>query len=157
MKSATILLACLPLVGLGATGTAFLTYPTRVHSLPSSWFAVASVSALPDDGQPVEFPILAPQDNAWTRMPGQVLGFVYLRKLPTHVMALRAEHHGTFRIRVKYDHHSKRFRSCCWGIEFDLNGVELPDGPRMGDQLEQLPARIDGDQVFVRYEAPRTQ
>jgi hypothetical protein len=153
-KVAVLLLGCVPLVVLGWAAAAFLTVPTPEPSSP--WFAVARRSALEHNGQPQRVPVLAPQRDAWARLPEVLLGHVFVRLSSNgQVIALRAETRNN-RLRVVYDETSQLFRSPCWAATFDLDGREIAEGghPLFDETLEQLPVQVSDDVVWIRYESP---
>jgi hypothetical protein len=139
---------------LGAPGIAFLGAPVWVTPCsPTRWHAVTVLDALPANGTPVRFPAPVADPSGWPAHPEQVRRHIFLRRVagPWQVLALRADHHGRFRIPVTFDVQARVFRSVCWDVEFALDGKELP-ARGIGDELESLPVCVDNGLVFVRYE-----
>src|SRR5688572_7568669 len=90
MNFAALLLGSLPFIMLAAVGVAFLT-PSAYPSPP--WAHVGQFADLPPDGTPVRVTVKHQQRDAWSRLPDRLVGFAYLRRLPSGVvLALRADH-----------------------------------------------------------------
>src|SRR5260370_41578059 len=71
--------ALLSLVPLGA-GLAVFLDPLRRRSSDSGAIRVASLEALPADGIPRKFPVLATRVDAWNKFSQAPVGAVYLRR-----------------------------------------------------------------------------
>ena len=126
--------------------------------------AVAPLSALPGDGRPVKFQVIADRLDAWTKYRNVPLGAVYLKRLDTASAAPDAQatprvvawnvvcpHAGCF-VDVAADGHS--FRCPCHNSGFNPDGSMAPGcvSPRPMDELD-----VDGDalrqgQVRVRFQ-----
>jgi hypothetical protein len=143
------------LFGILSAATAAFLIPTREPE-PSPWVCVGQLAELPEDGTPRQVAVQLPQRDAWHALPDRRLGVVFLRRLPGgRVVALRAEHHGSFRIPVLYDPQKQSFRSKCWAIRFNLEGREIPeDGVLSGDTMEAIPVRVRNEALYVRYDPP---
>src|SRR4051794_4630660 len=76
---ASVLGAVLGLVPLAAGLTMFLD-PLRRKSATAGFIKVATLEALPDDGVPRKFPVLATRQDAWNKFPATPIGAVYLRR-----------------------------------------------------------------------------
>jgi hypothetical protein len=153
-KGATVvILSCYLLIFLGTPGVAFLTTPAREPS-PSGWFFVGQLSSIPENGVPQRLPLLAPQVDAWARHHDDVVGYVFVRRIPgsQKIIALRTEHHDGFRIPVTYDDQAEVYRSKCWDVQFDLNGKEITERGKagMGERMESLSVEVAGDGIFVK-------
>jgi menaquinol-cytochrome c reductase iron-sulfur subunit len=71
--------ALLGLVPVGAGLTVFL-YPLRRRVSGGGRVRVATLDALPDDGVPRKFPVLASRTDAWNKFSRVPIGAVYLRR-----------------------------------------------------------------------------
>jgi len=111
----------------------------------SNWLRIATLDAVPQDGIPRQFPVIADQVDAWNRIPDQPVGLLYLRREPGSqtVEALNAvcPHAGCFVALVdKGD--EKQFRCPCHTSAFSLEGGKLNvagvtnPSPRDMDPLE---------------------
>src|SRR5438093_9155282 len=76
---ASIIGAVLGLVPLGA-GLVVLLDPLRRRTSDSGAVRVASLEALPADGIPRKFPVLATRVDAWNKFSEVPIGAVYLRR-----------------------------------------------------------------------------
>jgi len=114
---------------------------------------VASLEAIPDDGTPVQVPVIADLTDAWVREPNQPVGAVYLRKNGGKVECLNAicPHAGCF---VAYMADRKVFQCPCHTSAFDLAGTRLSEkspSPRDMDTLEVDQAKLDDGEVWVTF------
>ncbi len=104
---------------------------------------VTTLEAVPEDGLPRKFPILADRTDAWNRFPSAPIGAVYLRRTSkTSVEALNVvcPHAGCF---VDYRSDSKSFFCPCHNSSFALNG-------KIADPKSPSPRAMDGLEVEVR-------
>lgn len=118
---------------------------------------VASVEAIPNDGTPVQVPVIADLTDAWVREPNQPVGAVYLRKNGDKIECFNAicPHAGCF---VAYQADRKVFQCPCHTSAFDLEGKRLSEkspSPRDMDMLE-VDVRVDPDkaangEVWVKF------
>ena len=70
--------------GLGppiAAGVATFIDPLRREAQASGFLPVASLKALPPDGVPRRFPVIADKADIWNKFPHVPIGAVYLRRL----------------------------------------------------------------------------
>jgi menaquinol-cytochrome c reductase iron-sulfur subunit len=118
------------------------------------WVKVALLSAIPDDGSPRRFPIIADQVNAWTKQPNQSIGAVYLRKNPDsrQVEALNVvcPHAGCL---VDYQQGDTTFHCPCHDSRFALDGAIASAGSPSPRGLDQLVAEVrSGTEVWVQFQ-----
>ena len=117
---------------------------------------IATLEAIPVNGTPQAFPVIADKVNAWTMSPQERIGAVYLRR-PSggrEVVALHTicPHLGCF---VNYVKSTQGFYCPCHASSFELDGakVEQPGlqnpSPRPMDTLEVKVT--DDDEVLVRF------
>ena len=115
---------------------------------------VASEDAVPDDGTPVQVPIIADLTDGWMREPNQPVGAVYLRKIGDKIECLNAicPHAGCF---VAYQAERRVFQCPCHNSAFDLAGKRLSEkspSPRDMDTLEVDPDKLVADkEVWVKF------
>src|ERR1700689_1198593 len=69
------------LLPLGAALVALLD-PLRRKSSADGPVRVTNLDAVPDDGLPHKFPVLAARTDAWNKFANSPIGAVYLRRLP---------------------------------------------------------------------------
>lgn len=137
---------------VGAGLVVFLD-PLRGHRGAGAWSRVARLSALPADGVPRRFPVLAERVNAWTRQPARPVGAVYLRRTGEQVVqALHAicPHAGCL---VDYAPARGGFLCPCHNSTFAVDGsVNDPASPSPRG-LDSLEVEIrGGDEVWVRFQ-----
>lgn len=150
------------LLGAGALLTAPLAglrawlHPLRRSETPADgrWILVARLSALPDDNVPRRFPAVADHVNAWTRMPQQTVGAVYLRRSPgdatVQAFNVVCPHAGCL---VDYAPEQKGFLCPCHDSRFTLDGrLENPGSPSPRG-LDSLDTEVrQGEEVWVRFQ-----
>jgi menaquinol-cytochrome c reductase iron-sulfur subunit len=114
---------------------------------------VSSVKAIPEDGTPVQVPVIADLTDAWVREPNQPVGAVYLRNNAGKIECLNAicPHAGCF---VAYMADRKVFQCPCHTSAFDLTGKRLSEkspSPRDMDTLQVDPDKLAAGEVWVEY------
>jgi len=126
------------LAPLAAGLWAFLD-PLRRKRGAASFLPVTELSAVPADGVPRQFAVIAERVDAWTGFAAEPIGAVYLRreKGSDTVEALSATcpHAGCF---VEIEPTGRCFRCPCHSSEFTLDGgiVAPSPSPRPMDALE---------------------
>jgi Rieske Fe-S protein len=130
---------------------AVLLDPLRRNGRQGKFLRVAPVSAVPDDGVPRQFPVIAERVDAWNRSLEPV-GAVYLRRQPgapePECLSATCPHAGCF---VAYDGEAKTFKCPCHNSSFAPDGaiIEPSPSPRA---MDSLACKIDGDEVLVKFE-----
>ncbi|MFM7205354.1 MAG: Rieske (2Fe-2S) protein [Planctomycetaceae bacterium] len=130
--------------------------PLRRSRGAASFLPVADLAAIPDDGVPRRFPVIADRVDAWTGFAAEPVGAVYLRreKGSREVRALSATcpHAGCF---IDLEQGGRCFRCPCHNSSFMLDGgiVAPSPSPRAMDELE---CRVGGNgEVAVRWQTFR--
>lgn len=118
------------------------------------FFTVALADTLPADGTPQFIQIIADRQDAWTFIPKQPIGAVYLRRDGDEVIALNVQcpHAGCT---VDYDPVGREFDCPCHKSSFTLDGQRSADSPSARD-LDRLETRVADGKVLVKYENFRT-
>ena len=137
-----------------AAGLAVFLDPLRKKSQSSSLSFVATLDALPEDGSPRQFNVIADRSDAWNRTPNVPIGAVYLRRSGEQkVQALNVvcPHAGCF---VDYKAQEKCYLCPCHQSKFALDGtIEDPKSPTPR-ALDTLEVEIRNEsEVWVRYES----
>ena len=115
---------------------------------------VAPAEAIPDDGTPIQVPVIADLTDGWMREPNQPVGAVYLRNNRGKIECLNAicPHAGCF---VAYMADRKVFQCPCHTSAFDLTGKRLSEkspSPRDMDTLEVDVVKLDADrEVWIKF------
>lgn len=134
-----------------ASGLFVFFDPLRRNGALGRLLPVAPLGAVPDDGVPRQFPIVAQRVDAWNRSL-EPIGAVYLRRQPgeTKIECLTATcpHAGCF---VNFDAQTKTFMCPCHNSQFALDGaiIQPSPSPRPMDSLE---CQVANDQVLVKFE-----
>jgi menaquinol-cytochrome c reductase iron-sulfur subunit len=144
--------AVITLVPAGA-GIVTLFDPLRHKSATGNSVFVTTVNALPNDGRPRRFQIIADRTDAWNKFPQVPVGAVYLRRLnETKIEALNVTcPHAGCPVDFKQDTNS--FLCPCHDSKFKLDGT-LADlnspSPRAMDSLE-VEIR-NGSEIWVKFQ-----
>ena len=127
--------------------------PLRRKAATATSVRVASLNALPENGDPVKFPVLAEREDAWNRTPNVPVGAVYLRRLEgDRVQALNVvcPHAGCF---VDYLRSDRAYHCPCHNSHFALDGsIADPNSPSPRP-LDELPVEIRNDgEIWVGFQ-----
>ena len=121
---------------------------------PGQLVRVATLEALPDDGVPRQFPVIADRQDAWNLFPNEAIGAVYLRRQQgsDEIEAFNATcpHAGCF---VNFVPGRNAYQCPCHDSAFDVSGRrEYGPSPR---DLDSLVAEVRGEgeqrAIWVRY------
>lgn len=149
------------LVPVGA-GVTFFLDPLRKRKSagggdPSGFIKVATSSAVPADGMPVKFAVIADRQDAWNLFPKEPVGAVYLRKNKKgEIVAFNVicPHLGCA---VDYSSTNKCFKCPCHDSSFTLDGAPSNAIPPRGmDTLEIDPKHLKQGEVWVKFQNFRT-
>ena len=135
-----------------ASGLTVFFDPLRRKSSTSGAIRVTTLEALPIDGVPRKFPVVASRIDAWNTFTEVPIGAVYLRR--TGEGSLQAfnvvcPHAGCF---VDYLPEHGSFRCPCHESTFTVEGkIDNPDSPAQRG-LDDLKVEIrDGKEVWVEF------
>ena len=150
----TVALLAGGLAGLAAVvpGLRVLLDPIRRTTTTRGFVQVARLAAVPEDGTPRRFEVIANRRDAWTTYGETPVGAVYLRRVDSgNVIAFNVTcpHAGCF-VAVKSD--ESGFGCPCHNSSFALDGtVDDPasPSPRAMDRLD-VELR-NSDEVWVRF------
>lgn len=110
---------------------------------------VTTLNSLPDDGTPVDFPVLADKVDAWNRFTNTEIGRVWLRKMPNgQVLAwnARCPHVGGL---IDYKPDAEEFVCPLHHSLFKTDGERINKvAPRAMDSLD---VEIEDGVVYVAY------
>lgn len=127
--------------------------PLRRKSEDGDAVLVASLNALPENGEPRKFPVLATRVDAWNRTPNVPIGAVYLQRFKDgKVRALNVvcPHAGCF---VDYRPANHHFHCPCHNSSFGLDGTILDPKSPSPRPLDELPVEIrNGTEVWVKFQ-----
>lgn len=132
----------LGLIPAGA-GLTVLLDPLRRKVAVDTAVRVTSLDALPDDGVPRKFPVLATRTDAWNKFTEVPIGAVYLRRLPDgslQALNVVCPHAGCF---VDFVAERGHFLCPCHNSSFSLEG-------KIADRSSPSPRALDSVEVEVR-------
>ena len=126
-----------------------------------NWLRIASLDAVPADGVPRQFPVIADQVDAWNRTPNQPVGLLDLRRKPdskdVEVFTAVCPHAGCF-VAVVEKENQKQFLCPCHNSAFDLEGEKIEvagvshPSPRSMDSLNVDQEKLDATVESLRIE-----
>ncbi|MEE4144768.1 MAG: Rieske 2Fe-2S domain-containing protein [Halieaceae bacterium] len=146
------LLGATALLPPGAAGLCVFLDPLRRGAGAGTLLRVTTLAALPEDGTPRRFAVLASRRDAWTRSSHEALGAVFLRRTgPETAEALHAvcPHAGC---QVVFAPESRGFLCPCHKSSFDLAGrIAQPNSPSPRD-MDTLEIEIRGREIWIRFQ-----
>ncbi|REK05423.1 MAG: Rieske (2Fe-2S) protein [Planctomycetota bacterium] len=148
--SAIVIGGFLAIVPTAAALAVFLN-PLRKRAGEAKFVRVTTLDALPTDGTPREFPVIANRVDAWNRSREPV-GAVYLR-LPQGAdkpdcLSATCPHAGCF---VAFDGPSDEFKCPCHNSAFAVDGAIIPPSPSPRP-MDSLACKVEGNDVLVKFE-----
>ncbi len=134
-------------------GLAVFVDPLRRKSEAGSAVLVATLGAIPENGEPRKFPVLATKVDAWNRTPHVPVGAVYLQRLKdNHIRAFNVvcPHAGCF---VDFRPTKGHYHCPCHDSSFSLDGQILDPKSPSPRGLDDLPVEIrQGSEVWVTFQ-----
>jgi menaquinol-cytochrome c reductase iron-sulfur subunit len=135
------------------SGLLVLLNPLRRKAAAADLVRVASLKALPDNGEPRKFPVLATKIDAWNRTPDVPVGAVYLRRISDReVKAFNVvcPHAGCF---VDFKPAQDHYHCPCHNSSFTLEGKILDPTSPSPRGLDELGVEIrNGDEIWVKFQ-----
>ncbi|MDR0328058.1 MAG: Rieske (2Fe-2S) protein [Planctomycetaceae bacterium] len=133
-----------------------VTAPVFAEGTGGKSYSLAALDSLPE-GKPQKFSIVDEKQDAWTTLPRQKIGSLFLRKVGDTVQAFHSlcPHAGCMiQVGVRENPQTKAeeelFYCPCHAAHFDLDGRRLDAvSPRDMDPLE---VEIKNGRVFVKFE-----
>ncbi len=136
-----------------AAGLFVLFDPLRRKAEGGGAVWVASLAALPESGEPRQFPVLATHVDAWNRTPNVRVGAVFLQRLADGgVRAFNAScpHAGCF---VGFRADKNCYLCPCHNSTFELDGQVKDRTSPAPRGLDDLPVEIrPGGEIWVRFQ-----
>jgi Rieske Fe-S protein len=122
-----------------------------------NWIRVARLSVLPDDEVPRRFPVVTDRVNAWSRIPRQSVGAVFLRRQSgqeaVEAFSVVCPHAGCL---VDYTSDEQSYLCPCHNSRFGLDGQVESEGSPSPRGLDSLETEVRyGDEIWVRYQSFR--
>ena len=136
-----------------AAGLTFFIDPLRRKTAGGKGesIRVASLSAIPEDGIPRKFSVVASRTDAWNKYPNVPIGAVYLRRSGQKVEALNVvcPHAGCF---VDFLEEKKCYLCPCHNSAFALDGTIADPKSPAPRGLDPLEVQVRGEEVFVVFQ-----
>ena len=151
-KAAAVVIGGLLALAAPLAGLFVILDPLRRKSDTGGAVLVASLSALPENGEPRKFPVLATRVDAWNRSPNVPIGAVYLQRVGGKVRALNVvcPHAGCF---VDYRGAQNHYHCPCHNSRFALDGAVLDPKSPSPRALDDLPVEIrHGTEIWVKFQ-----
>ena len=150
-KVSVTLGALLALFPLGA-GIGILFDPLRRKSGRGDWIAIAPLSALPEDGSPVRFPVILKESiDAWTKKKNVPIGAVYLKRVNgggVIAFNVTCPHLGCA---IDFRSAERDYFCPCHNSSFGLDGsISNPDSPSPRP-MDSLQTKVEKGEIKVKY------
>jgi menaquinol-cytochrome c reductase iron-sulfur subunit len=151
------------LVGLvpGIAGLTMLVDPLRRKSAAGAAVKVATLDAIPADGVPRKFPVLADKTDAWNKFKDVPIGAVYLRRTgdrKVEALNVVCPHAGCF---VDFSGDRGRFLCPCHNSSFTVDGKIADPSSPSPRALDSLPVEVRPDGAvlvtFQNFQAGRPE
>ena len=127
--------------------------PLRRKSENGGAVRVASLDALPENGEPRKFPVLATKVDVWNRTPNVPVGAVYLQRFAGNkVRALNVvcPHAGCF---VDFRAEQNHYHCPCHNSTFAADGQVMDPKSPSPRSLDELPVEIrNGTEIWVTFQ-----
>jgi len=137
----------------GPALSALLTFlnPLREKTAAGKLVRLTELAALPEDGTPRKFPVIADRSDAWNRFPREPVGAVYLRRVGKQVEAFNVvcPHAGCF---IAYEAKENIFFCPCHTGRFELNGKRMGSTSPSPRDLDSLQVELRSNEVWVKFE-----
>jgi len=136
-----------------AAGVVTVFDPLRRKSALGGPLLVTTLEALPNDGKPRRFQIIADREDAWNKFPRVPIGAVYLRRVgESNVEALNVTcPHAGCPVELKAD--SKSFLCPCHDSSFYLDGSLANAKSPSPRGMDTLDVEIrNGSEVWVTFQ-----
>ena len=138
-------------VPFGAGIWAYINPLTREKGVDGDGFLkITTLDAIPDDGTPAKFSVIADKEDAWNKFKNISVGAIYLRKEAGKVKALHTvcPHLGCF---IDYRSSKSDFFCPCHNSNFKLDGSIVSGvSPRPMDPLEiEIRNKVE---VWVKFQ-----
>jgi menaquinol-cytochrome c reductase iron-sulfur subunit len=136
-----------------AAGLAVFLDPLRRKASAAEAVRVTTLDALPDDGVPRQFPVVARSSDAWSKSASARVGAVYLRRTADGgVQALNVvcPHAGCF---VDFLAERNGFLCPCHNSSFALDGKIADPASPAARAMDSLPVEVrNGNEVWVTFQ-----
>ncbi|MCX5772583.1 MAG: Rieske (2Fe-2S) protein [Candidatus Hydrogenedentes bacterium] len=142
-----------------AVGVIAFLNPLRQKGQAGGFIKAGPLAAVPEDGTPRRFALIADRIDAWNRFANEPIGAVYLRRLPAgQLQALQAIcPHAGCSINYEGAAQGGKFFCPCHGASFDLAGQRTDSTSPSPRDMDALEVEIrNGGEVWVKFQNFRT-
>jgi phosphoesterase RecJ-like protein len=127
--------------------------PLCLNCEEGRFIKVALLNAVPEDGTPRRFPVVADRDDAWNHFPDEPIGAVFLRRSGAdgiEAIQVICPHAGCH---VNYEPQKDIFFCPCHRASFSPSGKRLDEESPSPRDLDTLEVELrDGTEVWVKFE-----
>jgi menaquinol-cytochrome c reductase iron-sulfur subunit len=151
-KACTVGLGTAAVLVPAAAGLTVLLDPLRRKTEAGEKILITTVEALPQDGTPQKFAILANRVDAWNRFPNAPVGAVYLRRTgekTVEALNVVCPHAGCF---VDFRSNTKDYYCPCHNSSFAMDGKILDAKSPSPRGLDSLEVEVRGSEVWVLFQ-----
>jgi menaquinol-cytochrome c reductase iron-sulfur subunit len=157
-KMTAIIAGAIALLTPAAAGIAAFFSPAAKKGSSGRFIRVTNVDAVPEDGSPQKFPVIADRTDAWNRFPNEPVGAVYLRRINRNdIESLQVVcPHAGCTITVESGKDGIKYFCPCHNAAFDVAGKRtdaVSPSPRDMDTLE---TEIRKNEVWVKFQTFRS-
>jgi menaquinol-cytochrome c reductase iron-sulfur subunit len=136
-----------------AAGLMVLIDPLRRKSAATAAIKITTLDALPDDGVPRRFPVIASKTDAWNKFAEVPIGAIYLRRTKdgkVEALNVVCPHAGCF---VDIAQDNSGFRCPCHQSNFAVDGTIADKRSPSPRGMDTLPVEIrPGGEVWVAFQ-----
>jgi menaquinol-cytochrome c reductase iron-sulfur subunit len=159
-KTIAILGGGAALLAPAALGAVSFLNPLRQKGQAGEFFKLAALDALPEDGTPMKFSVVAERSDAWNRYPNESIGAVYLRrigkkngKVAVEALQVVCPHAGCS-IMHEPGEKGGKFFCPCHNASFDLAGTRTDQTSPSPRDMDALESEIrNGGEVWVKFQS----
>jgi menaquinol-cytochrome c reductase iron-sulfur subunit len=136
-----------------AAGVTVLLDPLKRKAAAGEKMLITTLDALPSDGAPMKFAIMADRVDAWTKFPNAPVGAIYVRRTgeeSASAINVVCPHAGCF---VDYRNDKKDFYCPCHNSAFGIDGAITDPRSPSPRGLDTLEVEIrNGKEVWVLFQ-----
>ncbi|MGA2059601.1 MAG: Rieske 2Fe-2S domain-containing protein [Thermoguttaceae bacterium] len=154
-KLTALIVGCVVLLTPAAVGIIAFLNPLKQKSRAGGFIRVTNLDALPEDGSPQKFPVIADRTDAWNFFPNVPVGAVYLRRAgKDRVEALQVVcPHAGCSIGIEAAGNGKKYFCPCHAASFDLAGKRLDADSPSPRAMDSLETEIrNNNEVWVKFQ-----
>ncbi len=155
-KALATIIGAITVIVPAAAGLAVIFDPLRRKGQEGSMNKVATLDAVPNDGIPRKFSVLASKVDAWTKTPNIPVGAVYIRRTgdkKVEVLNVECPHAGCF---VDFVPSRKGFFCPCHNSVFGPDGKIADSHSPSPRDLDSLEWEIRNDkEIWVKFQSFR--